>query len=122
MEKYPRGTRGPFSIPLLIKAEILFGEKHGLGQDGIGKDGLMWAGSQTHCSDALISQICLLLGRTLIMNKRTPGCISDLQLLQAFIKQLSGTQPVQGNSKVMQRAPDWRGTNGRFWLNTRCFS
>lgn len=26
MEKYPRGTKGPFSIPLLIKAEILFGE------------------------------------------------------------------------------------------------
>lgn len=64
MEKYPRGTQGPFSIPLLIKAEILFREKHSLGQDWIGKDGLMWAGSQTHCSDALISQICLLMGRT----------------------------------------------------------
>lgn len=57
MEKYPRGTQGPFSIPPLIKAEILFGEKLRMGQDGIGKDDLMWAGSQTHCSDALISQI-----------------------------------------------------------------
>ena len=54
MEKYPRGMEGPFSIPLLIKAEIQFEEKHSLGQDRIGKDGLMWAGSQTHCSDALI--------------------------------------------------------------------
>lgn len=27
MEKYPRGMQGPFSIPLLIKAEILFWEK-----------------------------------------------------------------------------------------------
>lgn len=92
MEKYPRGTEGPFSIPLLINAEILFREKHGLGQDRIGKDGLMWAGSQTHCPDL---QICLLMGGALIMNKRTQGCISDLQLLQAFIIQLSGTQPVQ---------------------------
>lgn len=57
MEKYPRGMQGPFSIPLLIKAEILFGGKWGLGQGGTGKDGLLWAGSQTHCSDALISQI-----------------------------------------------------------------
>lgn len=81
---------GPFSIPLLIKTEFLVGGKHSLGQNGIGKDGLMWAGSQTHCSDALISQIRLLLGGTLILNKRTPGCISDVQLLQTFIMQLSG--------------------------------
>ena len=93
MEKYPRGTQGPFSIPLLIKAEILFRENHSLGQDWIGKDGLMWAGSQSHCSDAPILQICLLMARMLIMNKRTPGCISDLHLLQAFIIQLRGTQP-----------------------------
>lgn len=54
MEKYPRGTQGPFSIPLLIKAEILFREKCGLGQDQTVKDGLMWAVYQSHCSDALI--------------------------------------------------------------------
>lgn len=57
MEKYPRGTQGPFSVPPLIKAEILFREKWCLGQDGIGRGGLLWARSQTHCSDALISQI-----------------------------------------------------------------
>lgn len=94
MEKYPRGTVGPFSIPLLIKAEILFGENRSVGQDWIGKDGLMWAETQSHCSDALILQICPLMVGTLITNKRTPGCISDLQLLQAFILQLSGTQSV----------------------------
>lgn len=89
--------QGPFSIPLLIKTESLFGEKHSLGQDGAGKDGLIWAGTQIHCSVALISQIGLLMGRTLIMSKRRPGCISDLQLLQAFIMQLNGAQPAQGN-------------------------
>lgn len=57
IEKYPRGMEGPFSISLLIKAEILLREKHRLGQEGIGKDGLMWAGSKTHCSGALILQI-----------------------------------------------------------------
>lgn len=48
---------GSFSIPLLIKAEILFWEKRSLGQDGFGKDGLMWAGTQTHCSEAPIPQM-----------------------------------------------------------------
>lgn len=54
MEKYPRGTQGPFSIPLLIKAQILLSEKCGLGQVETAKDGLMWAVNQSHCSDALI--------------------------------------------------------------------
>lgn len=55
--KYPRGMQSPFSIPLLIKREILFREKHSLGQDRIGKNGLMCAASQTHCSDGPISQM-----------------------------------------------------------------
>lgn len=48
--------QGPFSIPLLIKAEALFIEKYGSGHGEIGKDGLIWAQPQTHCSDALISE------------------------------------------------------------------
>lgn len=30
MEKYPRGMQGPVSIPLLIKAQMVFGEKPSL--------------------------------------------------------------------------------------------
>jgi len=39
MEKYPRGTHGRFSIPLLIKAEIMLRENYGLGLDGTCRDG-----------------------------------------------------------------------------------
>lgn len=63
MEKYPRGTQGPLPIQLLIKAEILFREKWGLGQDETAKDVLMQGGNQTHCCNALISQTCLLRGK-----------------------------------------------------------
>lgn len=85
-----------FSIPLLIKAEILFREKHSLGQDGIGKDGLMWAGTQIHCSEAPISQKRVSSqGKNSCHEHDTiPGFISDLQLLPAFFIQLKRTQPV----------------------------
>lgn len=78
MEKYPRGTQGPFSILLLIKLEILFREKCGLGQYEIGKDGLMWAQPQTHCSDALISQTSIFASLRTILNTREKIFIKTL--------------------------------------------
>lgn len=60
MEKYPRGMQGPVSIPLLIKPQMVFGEKHSL-CCMMGLATMADCGQKPRLSAVML---CLLMGRS----------------------------------------------------------